>query len=70
MKLIDVIKVIAHENYNIRLQESNFFNETREIYRFDTDYTQKAEILHSYLDYTVVGIDENWNITIKSAPII
>lgn len=56
MKLYDLLRAITHQNYKIYYQDVNFMNEVREL--DPTEYK-------NYLDYAVVSIDENWNITIK-----
>lgn len=65
MKLVELLKVIAHEDYTITLQDINYMNEEREIYNPKNEKT----VIKPYLDYTVVSLDENWNIVIKGQKI-
>lgn len=64
MTLEMLLKVIAHENYNVILRDVNFMNQEREIYNCK-DIDKKGELLKRYLNYSVVCLDQDWNIIIK-----
>lgn len=58
MKLYQLLKTITHQNYRVMLQDTNFMNVTREL--------KTIEEIKEHFDYTVLSIDENWTITIKT----
>lgn len=60
MKLYDLLRAITHQNYKVYYQDINFMNETRKL---------EQDELKNYLEYTVVSLDEDWNIIIKGKKI-
>lgn len=61
MKLKELLKTITHQHYRVFLSDVNFFGMQREL---DHD-----EII-THLDYTVVSLDDSWNIVIKTKRIV
>ena len=58
MKLYDLLRAITHQNYRVVLQDTNFMNVTREL--------KTIEEIKEHFDNTVVSVDEDWTITIKT----
>ena len=58
MKLYDLLRAITHQNYRVVLQDANFMNVTREL--------KTTEEIKEHFDNTVVSVDEDWTITIKT----
>lgn len=65
MKLNDLLKVIAFDNYSVVLQDVNFFDVTRVIYDYKSDGMDRSA-LKDYLEHIVLSLDENHVITIKT----
>lgn len=61
MKLKDLLLKITHNNYRVVLQQIQELPITFEI---------PKERLSDYLDYQVIGVSENWVITLKGAKIV
>lgn len=61
MTLKDLLLKVTHQNYKVVLQQISELPITFEI---------PKERLSDYLDYQVIGVSENWVITLKGAKIV
>ena len=61
MKLYDLLRAITHQNYTVILQDVNYMNATRKL--------ETIEEIKEHFDNTVVSVDDNWTITIKTQKI-
>lgn len=64
MKLIELLRVISHQNYSVYVQNdvTNLFGESLKL--------DSIEDILSHADYNVLSIDENFNIILQGSKIV
>ena len=64
MKLIELLRVISHQNYSVYVQNdvTNLFGESLKL--------DSIEDILSHADYNVLSIDENLNIILQGSKVV
>ena len=64
MKLIELLRVISHQNYSVYVQNdvTNLFGESLKL--------DSIEDILSHADYNVLSIDENFNIILQGSKVV